>query len=56
LKAGFYFLLVLHHPNNGLENIIFLFVPLQFNGNKKLLDRKNIGGTFAHLVHSKLRL
>jgi len=56
LKAGFYLLLSLHNPNNCLENIIFLFVPLQFNDNKKLLGRNNIGGEFAHLVHSKLRL
>jgi hypothetical protein len=54
-KAGFYFLLSLNHPNNRLENI-FLFAPLQLNGNKNLLGRKNIGGTFAHLVHSMLRL
>ena len=56
LKAGFKFSLALQHPNNRLENVMFLFVPLQLNGNKKLLGRKNIGGAFAHLVHSKLRL
>jgi hypothetical protein len=57
LKAVFfYFLLSLHHPNNRLENILLLFVPLQLNGNIKLLGIKNIGGAFAHFVYSNLRL
>lgn len=49
LKASFYFLLSLHLPHNRLE-YIFLFVPLQLNGNKKFR------GVLAHLVHPKLRL
>jgi hypothetical protein len=44
LKAGFYFLLSLHHPNNRLENIIFLFVPLQLNGNKNYYVEKILEG------------
>jgi hypothetical protein len=48
-KAGFYLLLSLHHSNNRLENIFFLFVSLQLNGNKKLLSRKNIGGLLPTL-------
>lgn len=56
LKAGFYFLLSLHHTNNRLENAYIFFVPLQLNDNKKLLCRKNTGGAFAHFVHSMLCL